>query len=173
MASKENILVTAMSVKMFAEIVTYGNGYYKGKLHSQFLDEPFEFFTLIKMLEKMENIFDEKKFPQAFLSRRTFSDSKKNSPTNALDSEQKPAVELVQPADDACSDGASTDEVEITGKCTFEILVRFRQNASWQGQIFWVEKKQKQDFQSELEMFKLMDEALLKTDPTSKQVAWN
>ena len=45
-------------------------------------------------------------------------------------------------------------------KGTFEITVKFMQNSTWQGQIHWIEKNQKQNFRSALEMLKLMDEAL-------------
>jgi len=45
-------------------------------------------------------------------------------------------------------------------KSTFEITVRFKQNATWQGQINWVEKSMTQNFRSVLEMLKLIDEAL-------------
>lgn len=45
-------------------------------------------------------------------------------------------------------------------KGTFEIAVKFTQNSTWQGQIHWVEKNQKQNFRSALEMLRLMDEAL-------------
>jgi len=50
----------------------------------------------------------------------------------------------------------------LTGstKGTFEISVKFTQNSTWQGEIHWVEKNQKQNFRSALEMLKLMDEAL-------------
>ena len=44
-------------------------------------------------------------------------------------------------------------------QCTFEIVVKFKQNATWQGHIHWVEKDKKQNFRSVLEMLKLMDEA--------------
>ena len=47
-----------------------------------------------------------------------------------------------------------------SGKGTFEISVKFMQNSTWQGQIHWVERNQKQNFRSALEMLKLMDEAL-------------
>jgi len=143
-----------MSVKMRAEISSYGRGLYKGKLVSQYLDEPYEFLTLVRMIEKMEEIFDEKKFPQAFLSPRSFND-KKGKPSKKT-SEPKATV------------GDIIDSTEYEGmdsvSCTFEILVRFRQNASWQGAITWVEKDMKQDFRSELEMLKLIDEALIASE---------
>ena len=55
-------------------------------------------------------------------------------------------------------------------KCTFEIAVKFRQNATWQGQIFWVERNLRQNFRSVLEMLKLMDEAM--TEGEEKTVFW-
>ena len=45
-------------------------------------------------------------------------------------------------------------------KGTFQISVKFMQNSTWQGEILWVEKNQRQNFRSALEMLKLMDEAL-------------
>ena len=114
------------------------------------------------MLEKMEAVFDEKKFPQAFLSLRTFGEDKKKS--------LKPVSKVVEGFGDAVD--MSHYDGESTGKCTFEILVSYRQNASWQGQILWVEKGLRQDFQSELEMLRLMDEALIKNGADSEQVAW-
>ncbi|HHY63462.1 MAG TPA: hypothetical protein GX501_00290 [Clostridiaceae bacterium] len=51
-----------------------------------------------------------------------------------------------------------------TGKATFIIKVLFRQNATWQGKIQWVEKNKTQNFRSDLEMLKLMDDALKISD---------
>ena len=56
-------------------------------------------------------------------------------------------------------------------QCTFEINVKFKQNASWQGQIFWTDKNMKQHFRSVLEMLKLMDEALTAGEE-KKEVKW-
>jgi len=57
-------------------------------------------------------------------------------------------------------------------KCTFEIEVKFMQNATWQGQIYWAEKNQKQNFRSVLEMIKLMDEAIEEVAEEADQVTW-
>jgi len=58
-------------------------------------------------------------------------------------------------------------------KCTFEITVKFQQNATWQGTIHWFEKNQKQNFRSTLEMLKLMDEAIMDVAEDEKPVKWN
>lgn len=43
---------------------------------------------------------------------------------------------------------------------TFIIKVKYRQNASWQGSIQWVEGGVEKNFRSTLELIKLMDEAM-------------
>ena len=55
-------------------------------------------------------------------------------------------------------------------ECSFEIKVQAVQNETWQGRIHWIEKRQKQDFRSALEMLKLMDEAI--TEGENNAVAW-
>ena len=56
--------------------------------------------------------------------------------------------------------------------CTFQIKVRFMRNATWQGEIHWIEENKKQNFRSDLEMIRLMDEAL--TDATGERnpISW-
>jgi len=55
-------------------------------------------------------------------------------------------------------------------KGTFEITVKFTQNATWQGQIFWVERNRKQHFRSAFEMIRLMDEALIEETESDKAI---
>ncbi|MBP3927297.1 MAG: hypothetical protein J6D13_09025, partial [Clostridium sp.] len=45
-------------------------------------------------------------------------------------------------------------------KGTFIVHVKYRQNATWQGEVIWTERKQKQYFRSALELLKLIDSAL-------------
>ena len=65
------------------------------------------------------------------------------------------------------------DQREIgSTKGTFEITVKFMQNSTWQGQIHWIDKNQKQNFRSALEMLKLMDEALVESEEGTKVINW-
>ena len=52
-------------------------------------------------------------------------------------------------------------------KPTFIIKVQYRQNASWQGTIKWVEGNVEKGFRSTLELIKLMDRAIGTEDGTS------
>lgn len=45
-------------------------------------------------------------------------------------------------------------------KATFTIQIQFQQNSTWQGMISWAEGAKTQRFRSELEMLKLMMEAI-------------
>jgi len=49
---------------------------------------------------------------------------------------------------------------KYTGDATFSVRFHFRQNATCQGELYWVEKKQKINFRSLLEMIMLMQEAM-------------
>ena len=49
---------------------------------------------------------------------------------------------------------------KFTGDATFSVRIHFRQNASYQGELYWIEKKQKINFRSLLEMIMLMQEAM-------------
>ncbi|MBR5319181.1 MAG: hypothetical protein IKU46_06265 [Peptococcaceae bacterium] len=51
---------------------------------------------------------------------------------------------------------------------TFKVKVLFRQSASWQGKLIWIEGKQEIAFRSALELVKLMDSALPQP-PASEQ----
>ena len=158
--SKE--LVTAASIVMRAEVTYFGPGMIRGLLHSRYLETPYEFLSFVRMIDKMEEIFDEKKFPSAYLAPRTFSGEKRKAKKDEVGGSGI-MRETIQTA---------IEEGVRGSKCTFEITVRFRQNATWQGHILWTEKNQKQNFRSVLEMLKLMDEALTEGEVDIKPVSW-
>ena len=160
MESGDSGIVTAMSIKMQVEIIAYSNGLLKGELFSRYLDKPFEFTSLVSMIEKMEEIFDSKRYPEKFMIPRTFGVAKQSKQASG-ESDSEAMKESIDTVMNAATGGS---------KCTFEISVRFRQNATWQGQILWVEKDLKQNFRSVLEMLKLMDEAL--TEGEERNVEW-
>ena len=52
------------------------------------------------------------------------------------------------------------DELARGKAATFEMRVLFRQHASWQGELLWLERNARQSFRSVLELITLMDSAL-------------
>ncbi|MCL2046451.1 MAG: hypothetical protein FWG88_08720 [Oscillospiraceae bacterium] len=151
MESERENLVTAASLKMRAEIYSYEADFFRGLLHNDiYLEKPYAFTSFLQMIERMEEVFDTTGFPEAFMTPRAFNDEKRKKNKRELD------------VNADMSESFNMKSLSDSGnpRCTFEINVRFRQNATWQGQILWVEKNQRQNFRSVLEMIKLMDEAL-------------
>lgn len=96
------------------------------------------FQSLMEFLLKMENLLSGMRIPQSFTTARSFA---------ALAPEP---VEGTPPGNEA-----------RTGKCgTFAVRVLFRQNASWQGSVTWLEGGREERFRSVLELALLMDSAL-------------
>lgn len=55
----------------------------------------------------------------------------------------------------------------------FVVNIRYRENATWQGEVLWVDQKRQCNFRSALELLKLMDGVLInkemKEDSDTKQ----
>jgi len=160
--SANDNIVTAASIQMRAEITSFGSDRIEGVLHSIYLESPFVFDSLLQLLDKMDEIFDVKGFPEAFLTPRTFGTSKHSIKKHEEIRDEKMS--------ESTSKMVSPDHGG--SQCTFEITVKFRQNATWQGQILWAEKNMKQNFRSVLEMLKLMDEALAESEETHETIKW-
>ena len=108
-----------------------------GRFYNALQREGGCFSGLMQFLLKMERVLDTMHFPRAFSSVRTFSES-----GGSADHE---------PSDLPIRHGRLA---------TFEMRILFRQNASWQGSIAWLEGGREESFRSVLELAMLMDSAL-------------
>lgn len=124
------------------------NGDCAGKIWNQYDEEPKEFYTSLDMIQKMDELYDAWDFPQRSTFNRRFDNDKGRQKASAGKKEvmQKMDVDRIQ------------DKAGEKG--TFIVHVMFRQNATWQGEVVWADKKKKQRFRSALELLKLMDSAL-------------
>ena len=111
-------------------------GVLSGRFYNCFLPEGKVFRCLVEFLKEMERFLDKMDFPRAFTAPRTFH----------TESEETSAPQPVQ--------------VESGRKATFAVRVLFRQNATWQGSVTWLEGKQEQSFRSALELIFLITSAL-------------
>ena len=59
-----------------------------------------------------------------------------------------------------------------SSKCTFEVRLINTQNATWQGELQWLEQGVTQNFRSVLEMLTLMDEALAERAGSQPHAEW-
>ena len=95
------------------------------------------FQSTIQLIKKIEEQLDKTRFPQAFDAIRKFQ-----TPHRGKRSEDEPT------------------DTRPGSKATFAVRLLFRQNASWQGSVRWVEGGQEESFRSVLELLLLMDNAL-------------
>lgn len=97
--------------------------------------EAFE--SLMGFLMRMEQILNETGQPQAYTMTRAFTPEARHHPCRAAE--------------------AATQRGLLA---TFELRILFRQHASWQGELVWLERDEKQSFRSVLEVITLLDSAL-------------
>ena len=112
-------------------------GVWTGRYYNSSLKKGESFSSFVDFLMKMEKTLDQMYFPQSFSAVRRFT--------------QEEETELI---------GASNDECQTGKAATFLIRILFRQNASWQGSILWLEGKREESFRSVLELIFLMNDAL-------------
>ena len=122
---------------------SYNNGEMKGKLYNSSLPEPLIIENIIGFLKNMERLFESAHTPQATMQQRTFFETtRKVEPF----SEFSPWLTRIP---------------EERGKlATFRIRVIFRQNASWQGTVYWLDQEKEERFRSVLELILLLDDTL-------------
>ena len=118
-------------------IDSYDNSVLKGRFYNIYHKQGQRFDSLMQFLLKMEQMLDHMNYPQSFTSRRTFVKSP-----------------------DPAAAGPPAGEAGHGFLATFEIRILFRQNASWQGSLTWLEGEQEQSFRSVLELALLIDSAL-------------
>ena len=118
---------------------SYENGVLAGRLFYPGLENGgVVFHSLVDLLLRVERLLDEAKFPQSYTARRYFV-----------------------PLPKGISDREAPDSAGQTGTlATFAVRLLFRQHASWQGSVTWLEGKGEQNFRSVLELVLLMDSAL-------------
>lgn len=115
----------------------YENKALSGRFYNPYCEAGESFESLTQMLLKIDDMLNEMRLPQSFTAVRTFA------PGGGDLSKNTPAV--------AAHEGKLA---------TFSVRILFRQNASWQGSVTWLEGGQEQSFRSVLELIFLMDSAL-------------
>ena len=113
------------------------SGDFAGRLYNPFWEGGAVFEGTLDFLEKMEDLLDQMQFPQSFAAVRSFQPA----PRPPEESPPEPGVQ--------------------EGKLgTFVVRVIFRQNASWQGSVSWLEGRRDESFRSVLELLMLLNSAL-------------
>ena len=127
-------------------IDSYDQGVPAGRFYNPYHKDGESFQSLTQFLTKMEQLLDSMHLPQSFTAARAFA----------------PPPELK-------SGGPPKAEPQEGRLATFAVRILFRQNASWQGSVTWLEDGLEQSFRSVLELILLMDSALKETDSDSEK----
>ncbi|MEG1633284.1 MAG: hypothetical protein RR314_04450 [Oscillospiraceae bacterium] len=115
------------------KIFSYDDRNPRGILQNLHLEQDVSFANLTQLLLAMDSLFDEIGNPQRSMTPRGFvRENAENRDTCDSPGGEKPIA-------------------------TFRIDVVFRQNASWQGNLTWMDKKEEAQFRSALELIMLMD----------------
>ena len=115
---------------------SYENGVLSGRFYNPYLAGGKVFRSLTQFLLEIEQALDTMDFPRSYTETRTFD---------------TPHEIQSECAEDTSRSGQLA---------TFALKILFRQNASWQGSVQWLEKGKGQSFRSVLELIMLMDSAL-------------
>ena len=111
------------------------DGRFSGRLYNPYWEGGVPFSSVMEFLTRMEELLDQMQFPQSFTAKRAFAGPPGQGPVS-------------QPLD-----------MRQGREATFYLKVLFRQNASWQGTVKWVEAGQEESFRSVLELLLMMDSA--------------
>ena len=114
---------------------SYENGILRGRFYNPYLEDGRRFDSLSQFLLELERALDAMEFPKSFTAVRSFA---------PLPGERS----------------APEADFRAGVMATFSVRIIFRQNASWQGSVLWLEGQREQSFRSALELIFLLDNAL-------------
>lgn len=143
------LMLRSISLTMKSYLIcidSYEADMLKGRLVDYANNTVTNFENAITMLKLLRESLDVLEFPRNYTKLRQFSD----------------AVQTDMCEYDEISSLNSKVEERKGKKATFNIRIIFRQNATWQGTIFWQEGKREIAFRSVYELLMLMDEAIRK-----------
>ena len=123
---------------MILRVTSYEERCLKGILSSALFEGELIFRSTIELLRQIEGMMDQAQLPQRNEESRAF----------------RPAVQSA-----GREAGAAAGERAPVIAC-FQLSIMFRQNATWQGCLFWTDLGMEANFRSALELINLMDNAL-------------
>lgn len=124
----------------FVNVDSYENKQLAGTIYSPHYKYSRAYSSMVELILLMEELFNDVMPPKSWDRLRTFSG---------------------EPEASHLWDAKDKVQVDEGGKLsTFKIDVLFRQRASWQGVICWLENNHEECFRSVLELIELLDSAV-------------
>lgn len=135
----------------------------RGRMYHQYISGAISFTSLFEAFDRMDRLYDELQFPQAAMRIRSFQ-AEQRKMEQAVKKAQMSVLPVFKRKE--MKEMETFDKVtEQRGEdSTFIIHVKYRQNASWQGEVTWVDKQKKEYFRSALELVRLIDSAIGEAD---------
>lgn len=134
-----------------------------GRLESPLLGSvPFR--GVLDLIGRLENFYNDVKFPQSTFQLRSFTDQ----PVRR----RRRKTEAGGGAVSFAARKPVAYKEEQGSLATFTVHVMFRQNATWQGNVRWIERDRSCRFNSTLELLRLMESALAHTEGVSAPITW-
>lgn len=126
----------------------YDSGEMRGRIYNAIQEEPQTFNSVITLIKNINYIFDHGDYPQSTMRVRGSGKTIPVAHTTKTDDK----AGFFDPRH------CAYNRTNIRGKkATFGIKIMFRQNASWQGTLVWIEKNREESFRSALELMMLID----------------
>lgn len=123
-------------------------GEISGRVYQYYTEEPWHFKNVIQLLRILEKFYDGINFPQASTKTRLFREK---------DIQDHMEWERRNDAEEVLSHRGELG--------SFVSCVQYRQNSTWQGTLFWIEKDEGRRYASSLEFIKLLDNAIEVGEP--------
>lgn len=113
----------------------------RGRIFMPLSEKGIFFSGIRELLLKVDAVFDEAGYPQAFQEKRSFKENRRQKPYQGI------------PA-------SKTEQSLIAEQCgqkgTYDIIVTSRKNTSWQGVLHNEEEKKTVPFNGEMELLSLL-----------------
>lgn len=120
------------------KVTSYKDKELCGTLSNPYFGHEMRFHNVIQFLMLVEELLDALGYPQKAMESRSF-----------------------RPEENCCAVETVEESSAGPAVATFKLNVLFRQNASWQGRLIWLDQKCETQFRSVLELLMLIDSVLL------------
>lgn len=122
----------------------FGQDKFSGRVYFSLYKEPIVFYSLIGLVNEINRTLEVAGVPQPYMEYRTFD----KPYYYAKHSDRKREMEIFH-------------HERFYGKLgTFMVRILYRQSATWQGTVEWVEGEAVMEFRSAMELFILIGSAL-------------
>ena len=134
MEAKERMISNKYRSSILA-INEYDDTHFSALLYNEYWDGTKEIRSIQEFLKVLDELFGNEGFPMESYQKRSFLSNDESVIKSKIGTRSIPNGKLG----------------------TFSIQIQYRNNATWQGTVTWIEKNNKEFFRSALELFFLID----------------